>query len=262
MAGADFTQQTDQRLDARQIVRAEQSAARAGGRVLRRVLAGEQALCQRAVRDQRHIQLLAQCEQAGALGVALEQAVFHLIRSQRHAPLRQRRVRAPRLFDVVVGDADRPGQARLHRIGQPVHPGLDGHGREGKVDLVEVHLLHPQPFQAAAQRPEQAALAQAPGHREKLGRDDGRLPVCTDELAQETLRLAKAIHLRRVETGDPGRHAGVEGRLDLPLSVALAVAPHHAVAPLPRTDAERRDAHVGLAELNGFAEICVHDCSG
>ena len=130
------------------------------------------------------------------------------------------------------------------------------------MDLVEVDLLHPQSFQAAAQRPEQAALAQAPGHREKLGRDDHRLPVCADELAQETLRLAKAIHLRRVEAGDPGRHAGIEGRLDLPLSVTLAVAPHHAVAPLPRTDAERRDADVGLAELNGFAEICVHDCSG
>ena len=57
------------------------------------VLAGEQPLLQRGVGDDGDAQFLRRRQSAVRLHAPIEQAVFHLVRRQRKAMLRQRRVR-------------------------------------------------------------------------------------------------------------------------------------------------------------------------
>ena len=61
------------------------------------VLAGEQALLERAVREQGHAELAAGVEHAVDLRRAMQQRVVHLVARQRHAAARQRRVRLAHL---------------------------------------------------------------------------------------------------------------------------------------------------------------------
>ena len=71
---------------------AENQAASArgpGGMDAGRVLAGEQALLERTVGEQRHVQLAAGVEHAVDLRRAVEQRVAHLVGRQRHAAPRQ-----------------------------------------------------------------------------------------------------------------------------------------------------------------------------
>ena len=125
------------------------------------------------------------------------------------------------------------------------------------MNLIQVHLLQLQALEAVAQRAQQAATPEAPGHGEEFGCDDRLRVRLAHELAEQALGRVRPVEFGRVEPVDAGIQSRVEGRLQIGATVGGAVVPEETVTPLPGADSQRRNPHVAFAQLHAL-RLCVH----
>ena len=225
-------------------------------------LAGQGAVGQRLVGDERDPQLAAGVEDAIGLGLAVEQRVLDLVRGERDPALGEHRVGESHLVGRVVADADRPDLALLDGVGHQVHEPRDRDPAGRVVMHVQVDGRALEELEAPLERPGHRV---GPGQhvRRELRRDEDVPPV--GQLAEPALGSAGAIHLGGVEERRTGGDAGVEGALLLVAARGAATvgelgrgpsgAPR-GVAPGHRPDPQARNGHVAPAQRRRLAPSC------
>jgi hypothetical protein len=109
------------------------------------------------------------------------------------------------------------------------------------VDPIELDAVTVESAQAALKGPPRRAPVESPGVGHELGGDDRRPALVPIELAKQPLRAAPTINLGGVEEGDAAVDGGPERGLVIGVAIVTAVAPDQAVAPLPRSGAERQN---------------------
>ena len=225
-------------------------------------LAGQGAVGQRLVGDERDPQLAAGVEDAVGLRLAVEERVLDLVRGERDAAVGERRVGEPHLVGRVVADADRPDLALLDGVGHQVHERRDRDPARGVVVHVQVDGRALEELEAPLERPGHRVGPRQHVRRE-LRRDQDVPPV--GQLAEPALGGAGAVHLGGVEEGRAGGHAGVEGALLLvaargaavgelgrgPAGAARRVAPGHGA------DAQARDDRRSLLPSVAAGSVMV-----
>src|SRR4051812_37254547 len=174
-------------------------------RLARLVLAREDALRERRPDDLRDPVLRAEREDL-ALGLPPEHRVLRLARDEL---LRRRREveRRPDLLRLPFGEAEVARLALPHHLGEGVHRLLERRLLVVAVALVEVDVVGAQPCERRVDLLEdllarEAAVARRHGEVE-LRREHVRVArAAREHLAEELLRLAAAVDVRRVDEVD------------------------------------------------------------
>ena len=132
--------------------------------------AGEHALRERRVGDQRDTVLAGQLEHAVGLDLAVEQADAHLVGREREALGLQRRTRLGHLPRREVADAHGAHLAGADERGHLAHLRGDGRAAPREVDLVQVDGVRREALDALVDVA--ADVARRLEERQPLGRDD------------------------------------------------------------------------------------------
>jgi len=117
------------------------------------------------------------------------------------------------LLDRVVGDSDGVEQTRLVPSRQRVSQGSMPAEADRAMDLIQLDLLDPEPFDRRAERSQQCALhVHLPRSGEELGGNERcscpvRGTVLGHQPSDDALALAAAIHIGRVDERDSGVEA-------------------------------------------------------
>ena len=226
--------------------------AEAGGPRAGHELAGQGAVCQWLVGDERDTQLPTGVEHAIGFRLAVEERVLDLVRGQRDAPIGQDTVGQPHLIGRVVADPDRPDLALLDCVGHQVHEPRDRDPAGWVVVHVQVERRALEELEAPLERPWHHVRSGQHVRRE-LRRDRGRLahgparrPGArrrrrrTSPPCRRASRQRPRWRRRRAVPRRGSRAATVRQLGRGPAGAARGIAPGHGA------DAQARDKQVGL----------------
>src|SRR5215212_1218020 len=160
-------------------------------------------------------------------------------------------VRPPHLVRTVVAHAYPSDLAGLDRLREGVHQTVYPEGRTRKMDLVEVYGRYPESLQTLVYGVQKGSGAQAVREGGELG-GYCRRPLETalaQHLADDPLRSAVAVDLRRVHERDALGHASPEGRPHVAAVVLLAIPPEPGRTPRPGPDTRGSDVQF-ISQIN------------
>src|SRR5579875_3588456 len=168
------------------------------------ILASEDALLQRTVRNQCHIQLSAGIQHAIGFRVAMQPIVMHLVRSKWDTMTCQACMRASEQSGAVVTHAYCADLSHVDSFSQHIHQLIYSMGRRGEMDLIEVDVLDAQTAQAGIQRRKQSARGQTcwnwgkEAERCVFGRNDDGAAILLAKRTKQALIFAKSISLSSI----------------------------------------------------------------
>src|SRR5829696_1131433 len=212
----------------------------------RTILAGKEAFSDGAVGDECHAQIPARFEHPVCLRCPLQEAVLYLVRGERHPVRGEPVVRPLHLVRTVVAYAHPADLARLDSLRECIHQAVYLENRVREVDLVEVYRLYTESLQTLVNRLQKRIGAEAVREGGELGGYDWPPLETTlaQDLADDPLRRAVAVHLRRVHEGDALGHARTEGPPHVATVVLFAISPEPGRTPRPGTDTQRSDVQL------------------
>nr|WP_231920233.1 hypothetical protein [Microlunatus soli] len=214
--------------------------------------AGQDALPQRCVADQRDPQTTRRGEHAVGLDVSMQQVDLHLVAGHHQSVRTGPGLGALQLAGVEVADTDGSDPAGADQRGHRVDLRVDAGEADRKMDLMQVERISLQGVQPAADGP--ADARRGPPDRSPLAGDpnapgpDTQLGQCR---AERALGLPPAVHLGGVEPVDTVVQGGADDLGRGLLRNHREHLLHHATAAhLHAAQPDRGDLDPGPAELS------------
>src|SRR5579872_24865 len=153
---------------------------------------------------------------------------------------------------TIIADSHSSHFSCSYSQGQCIHKSICLYEREREMYLVQVNSIYPQALQTRIKRSHQSTRREPIGQRGKLAGDNNRATIFASTFAQNTLRLAPAVHFRCIEKIETNIKASLIRLPDVLLCMRRAIAPETCIAPTPDTYSHRWDGYSCRAKLSGI----------